>query len=242
LNSENKYLVLDAGNTRVKIARFLNDEMLNFSFFEYSNFNLIQEFIESLEYEKSIISSVGSKENTKKLKSLLKNCFDVKELKYPIKFDYKSIETLGVDRIANAVAAFSKSQTDALIIDVGTCIKFDFVNKDGIYKGGSISPGIHLRYKSLNDYTANLPLLKNTDKTEILGDSTKNCIQSGVLNGIQGEINYFIERYSKDIKDLTIFVTGGDYKYFDYSSKNNIFAVENLTIFGLFKIIKANEQ
>jgi type III pantothenate kinase len=242
LNSENKYLVLDAGNTRVKIARFLNDEMLIFSSFEYSNFHLIQEFIESLEYEKSIISSVSSKENTNKLKSLLKNCFDVKELKYPIKFDYKSTETLGVDRIANAVAAFSKSQTDALIIDVGTCIKFDFVNKDGIYKGGSISPGIHLRYKSLNDYTANLPLLKNTDKTEILGDSTKNCIQSGVLNGIQGEINYFIERYSKNIKDLTIFVTGGDYKYFDYSSKNNIFAVENLTIFGLFKILKANEQ
>jgi type III pantothenate kinase len=240
LNLKDTYLVVDAGNSRVKIARYVKDELTDFSFFTYENLSKINNFLSQLGYEKSIISSVSSPENTNKLKSLLGNYFDVKDLNYPIEFDYETQNSLGVDRIANAVAAFHISKKNSLVIDIGTCIKFDFIDQNGIYKGGSISPGINLRYKSLNDYTANLPLLNETNKIDILGNSTKACIQSGVLNGIQGEINYIIESYFEKIKDLTIFVTGGDYLYFDYSTKNNIFAIENLTIFGLLQILKAN--
>ncbi len=240
MNLKDTYLVVDAGNSRVKIARYVKDELTDFSFFTYENLSKINNFLSQLGYEKSIISSVSSPENTNKLKSLLGNYFDVKDLNYPIEFDYETQNSLGVDRIANAVAAFHISKKNSLVIDIGTCIKFDFIDQNGIYKGGSISPGINLRYKSLNDYTANLPLLNETNKIDILGNSTKACIQSGVLNGIQGEINYIIESYFEKIKDLTIFVTGGDYLYFDYSTKNNIFAIENLTIFGLLQILKAN--
>ena len=125
-------------------------------------------------------------------------------------------------------------------IDIGTCIKFDFVDENGNYKGGSISPGIDLRYKTLNDYTGNLPLVNDKSKTELVGNSTINSIKSGVLNGIQAELNHFIYLYSKEYQDLTFFVTGGDAVYFDFPLKNNTFVDENLTLKGLYKIYVFN--
>ncbi|MES2589266.1 MAG: type III pantothenate kinase [Bacteroidota bacterium] len=234
-------LVIDAGNTRIKLALFENDEIVKFATLSSEEISSIEAVLKDFSYSKAIISSVRSEEDTNFILSNLKNCFHVKDLIYPIEISYLSKDTLGTDRIANAVAAKMKSKGNALVIDVGTCIKFDFVNENGVYEGGSISPGINLRYKSLNDYTAKLPLLNETSRIDFLGKTTHECIQSGVLNGIQGEINYLISSYSQKYKDLTIFVTGGDASHFDYSDKNNIFVLENLSLFGLASILKANE-
>lgn len=238
---EDFFLIVDAGNTRIKFFIFSkNEELVSTLFLSFDEIKLNKKIIQQLEYHKAIFSSVRNIEESTYIFSLLRNCINVSEIKIPLKTDYKTIHTLGLDRLINANYAFHKASKSVLIIDIGTCIKFDFVDQNGVFLGGSISPGIHLRYKSLNDYTGNLPLLKETTKTELLGNSTNKCIHSGVINGIQGEINYFIDHYSKKINDLTIFVTGGDYLYFDYSSKNNIFAVENLTQLGLLYILKAN--
>ena len=234
-------LIVDAGNSRIKVALIKDENISQFAVFADANLESFENFIKEFEYSKSLISCVKSDFDTQFLKSKLKNCLDLKDAFIPIEINYKTETTLGSDRIANAVAAKFKTSKNALVIDIGTCIKFDFVNEKGIYEGGSISPGIHLRYKSLNDYTGGLPLLGETSKIDYLGKSTSECIQSGVLNGIQGELNYLIDSYGQKFSELTIFVTGGDALYFDYSPKNNIFVVENLTLLGLSYILKANE-
>ena len=106
--------------------------------------------------------------------------------------------------------------------------------------GGSIAPGIDLRYKSLNDYTGKLPLISNKLNTQLVGNDTKSSIHSGVINGINAEINGLIEMYSEQFSGLTFFMTGGDARYFDIDSKNDIFADENLTLIGLYEIYQQN--
>jgi type III pantothenate kinase len=234
------YFIIDSGNTRIKCAFYKKDKLIDYAFFssvEKANF---LDFSQKYAYKACLISSVLSEaDNLILFKDVKKKLF-LSQAEIPLEIIYENSSTLGSDRIANAVAAKFKSKSNTLIIDVGTCIKFDFIDKDGKYLGGSISPGISLRYKSLNDYTGNLPLLTTNIKKDLIGNDTNSCIESGVLNGIQGEINHFIDYYSNLFQDLTIFVTGGDYLYFDYSSKNGIFADEKLTLFGLLQILKAN--
>ena len=115
-----------------------------------------------------------------------------------------------------------------------------YISSDAVYEGGSIAPGIHIRYKSLNDYTSNLPLLSDTKQTSLIGHNTSNSIISGVLNGMNAEIIGMINRYNEKFGSIDIYLTGGDIRYFDIPQKNNIFAVENLTILGAVEIFKLN--
>jgi type III pantothenate kinase len=188
------------------------------------------------------MSSVVSFEETKRLENLFLNCYTVNnDSPLPIKLIYLTPKTLGIDRICNAVAiAQLCPNKNAVSIDLGTCLKFDFVNRENQYVGGSISPGIHLRYKSLNDYTSNLPLIRDTNAISLIGKSTVESIHSGVINGIQAEINHLIQRYSEEYSDLTFFMTGGDIHYFDFPVKSNIFVDENLTLKGLYQIYLFN--
>jgi type III pantothenate kinase len=159
----------------------------------------------------------------------------------PVTIEYETQNTLGIDRLCNAVAIVSRLDSEfGVVIDIGTCIKFDLITKEGLYKGGSISPGIDLRYKALNDYTGKLPKLSNKSNTNLVGGTTASSIQSGVINGINAEINGLMDMYSMQFESLTFFMTGGDASCFDILSKNDIFADENLTLIGLFEIYKYN--
>jgi type III pantothenate kinase len=163
------------------------------------------------------------------------------KVKLPFKIKYLSPTTLGIDRICN-VAAISKTNqsTNRLIIDIGTCIKFDFLNDKNEYEGGSISPGLKLRYKALNLFTDKLPLIETSDKVNLIGNSTESSIQSGVQNGIESEINGLISKYREKYNDLSIYITGGDAHYFDLVQKNGIFADEILTLKGILEIYLLN--
>jgi type III pantothenate kinase len=159
----------------------------------------------------------------------------------PFKSAYTSMETVGIDRLCNIAAASSKfHRTNVLVIDIGTCIKFDFLSNQCIYKGGSIAPGISLRYKSLNDYTSKLPLLDLKKPTALIGANTIHAIQSGIVNGMTHEIQGLISRYENDFEDLQILITGGDASYFDFPQKSNIFANKNLTLEGIVEIYEIN--
>ncbi len=235
----NQVLIIDAGNTVVKLATFVNGELVETERLSFKEF--IDTFSSS-SIKQVVISSVLSNEMTKKLVSFFKEPFIVtNKTDLPIALCYNSPETLGVDRICNAVYASNNiSKGYAVTIDIGTCLKFDIVSANGEYLGGSISPGINLRYKSLNDYTGNLPLLSNKKATSLVGTDTTSSIHSGVINGINAEIHRLMEQYSVQFDDLTFFMTGGDARYFDIHSKNDIFAVENLTLLGLYEIYKFN--
>ena len=239
MGSQNTILAIDAGNTSIKIGVFVNNELSNVFRFTIENLN---PFLISQSYDFAVITSVLSQSDTKTITDQLSLYFLVdSNTPTPIINKYQTQNTLGTDRLCNAVGMSSLLNSSVgVCIDIGTCIKFDVIQSKYEYLGGSISPGIDLRYKSLNDYTGNLPLLSNKTNTNLVGEDTNMSIQSGVLNGIDAEINGFMSKYSEQFNDLTFFVTGGDASFFDLHSKNDIFANENLTLLGLFEIYRHN--
>lgn len=230
-------LVIDVGNTRVKAAVFKNDTMLEQQAFLLSNFiNKVAQFTSSYHIKKAIVSSVGRLNKTQL--ETVTSSFDTVLLshKTPLPFinNYDTPETLGVDRIA-LVAAFVQQYPgkNGLIIDAGTCITFDFIDFQASYKGGAISPGLRLRYESLHNLTANLPLLEKSMPENIIGSSTETSIHSGVVNGVLKEIEGVINEYRAQYFNDIVIITGGDAQFLAERLKNSIFANSNFLLEGL---------
>ena len=237
-------IVLDIGNTAAKIAFFKQSILV-----EKKNISIndVKEFIINSEFDSGIISAV---KNNDELNVLIKEYDSIKvlnkHLKVPITNNYSTLDTLGFDRLANAVGAFSLSPNkNNLIIDAGTCLKFDFINSDNNYLGGSISPGLMMRAKALHTFTDKLPLIEVFESAKLIGDSTSLSILSGLVNGIISEINEMINNYKHKYSDLQVFLTGGDaefiYPMVD-SQKSSIFAHDYITLLGLNRILEENES
>jgi type III pantothenate kinase len=236
-------LIIDQGNTLFKTALFNDNELVNRSKFKYTDINKFNDWLSKNNSSslKVITSSV-----TNDIINL--NNFDIinhihlsSDTKLPIKNNYKTPKTLGNDRIANATAAWHLNPNkNSLVIDMGTCIKYDLINSDGEYLGGNISPGLEMRYKAINSFTDQLPLLSANQINQEFGTDTKSSIECGVELGMQYEIEGFIKQYKALFSHLTIFMTGGDAKHFDKSFKSAIFANSNLTLIGLNEILRYN--
>jgi type III pantothenate kinase len=242
MKNDKHVLAIDAGNTSIKVGWFINGQLISVKRFAFKKLEEIETWLDSVPEYDSILSSVLSDEDTSVLISKLDHCTLVtSKTEIPIVLDYKTKGTLGIDRICNAVYANAYSKTEyAVTIDIGTCVKFDLTGPNNHYLGGSISPGINLRYKSLNDYTGKLPLLSNKSTTNLVGTDTNSCIHSGVMNGLRAELTLMMDEYREQFQGLTFFMTGGDATNFDLVSKNDIFADENLTLKGLYEIYKYN--
>jgi type III pantothenate kinase len=236
------YLIVDAGNTQVKLVYFQADNIVSSFRYGAEDLSEIKKCLKDNLYSRAILSSVQSDEATAKLSSLIRPEVVLShKTSLPIDFSaYKTLNTLGTDRIANAVAAnHLSSNENALVVDIGTCIKYDLVIQ-GKYQGGGISPGMNMRFKALHDYTGQLPALEFEENATLVGESTKEAMLSGVIQGMSAEINGIVERYTQQFQLLTIFLTGGDAKRFDKALKNSIFADGNLTVKGLYLILKHN--
>jgi type III pantothenate kinase len=148
---------------------------------------------------------------------------------------------LGNDRIALVSSASIKyPHENVLIIDVGTCITYDFINNENQYTGGAISPGLNMRLRSLNKFTGKLPLIKLKEIDNFNGLNTKDSINIGVLKGVIFEIQGFINKYSSDNQNLTVILTGGNSKFLSKQLKISIFANQNFLVEGLNELIKLN--
>lgn len=240
-NSE--YYVVDAGNSRTKVAHYYNDELRGVQIFGEAEDAELKDKFKEIKSNQSILSSVLSEEKKKKVIEDLQPTIVLSEkTSLPISIEnYKTPKTLGADRIANVVAGHSLSKKkNTLVIDVGTCIKFDFIDADGNYQGGSIAPGMMMRFKAMHDYTGQLPLIDTPEEANLIGQSTFESMNSGVMIGMNAEIDGMIALYSQKFRPLTIFLTGGDHKRFDKGLKNSIFAENNLTLYGLYLILKHN--
>jgi len=244
-------LVIDIGNTRIKTGFFESNKLVDMQTFGDLSVDSLNDLIRKVSetypqfspLKQSIISAVRT--YSEDIKILLRSRYHFIELSHetplPIMLCYKTPETLGKDRIAVAVAAVRTFPGyNVLIIDAGTCITYDFVNKENEYLGGGISPGIMMRFKALNTFTGKLPLVSQVDHAGLIGDNTENSIRSGVLNGVKAEVNGIIEMYAANYFDLKIIFTGGDANYFDKSLKNNIFANSNMVLEGLNMILDYN--
>nr|WP_321222003.1 type III pantothenate kinase [uncultured Psychroserpens sp.] len=240
-------LIIDVGNTYVKFAVFskalLKERVVgNVDDFNEMAIDVLKSFPN---VRQAIISSVGNlkQSHIDFLKSKLRVLELSHQLKLPFTNLYATPKTLGVDRIALVSASVEQfPDKNVLVIDAGTCITYDFINTKNEYLGGAISPGIRLRYKTLNNLTANLPLLDTQLPDDILGDSTQNSIHSGVVIGVLKEIDGVIDEYVKKYSDLTIILTGGDTNFLSNQLKNSIFANSNFLLEGLNFILEYNSQ
>lgn len=240
-------LIVDVGNTYVKFAVFNGLDLIYKVSFKLKEFKKQYKTFKKTfpELENAIIASVGRL--SKVQVALIGNDLKVIELssktKLPFKNLYQTPKTLGVDRIALVAASVQQfPRKNVLIIDAGTCVTYDFITKDNHYLGGAISPGIRLRYKALNNLTANLPLLETELPKNIIGDSTETSIHSGVVNGVIKEIDGIINQYLEDYSDLTVILTGGDTKFLSNQLKNTIFANSNFLLEGLNFILEYNSK
>ena len=161
----------------------------------------------------------------------------------PITNSYASPQTLGMDRLAAAVGAWSMQPGhDLLVIDAGTAITYDFVSAEGVYRGGNIAPGIGLRFRALHEHTGALPLVDANGDVSLFGVDTDTAIRSGVLKGVRYEINGYIEELKSLYPSLLVFLTGGDAEFFDIKAKSSTFAVPDLVLRGLARITECNEK
>lgn len=228
-------LCIDIGNTLLKVAIFVSDNQMIQKFTFETEQELI-EWADSLEFQNAIISSVrGNEEDVlAHIPCTKKKVVFNKELKFPIKNLYLTPATLGKDRLASAIGALALfPKQNCLVIDAGTCITYDFITANGEYLGGAISPGMQMRFKALNHFTAKLPLIEQDGKAELIGTSTETSIQSGVVNGIRFEIEKTMEEYQQNYPDLQVILCGGDAHFFESIIKGVIFAFPDLVLFGL---------
>lgn len=240
-------LIIDVGNTRNKIAVFDDGQIL------YHEVYASSEIKEALLYikvhfpkaENCIIGATGKLAASDL--ALLQREYKVHELNHkstiPFKNLYATPTTLGVDRIALiARAAVKFPKKNVLVIDAGSAITYDFLNKDNNYLGGAISPGLSMRYKALNKFTANLPLLETEFPKSFIGNSTNSAMQVGVILGTIDEIDGAISRYKEQYADLTVILTGGDADFLRDRLKNDIFANSKFLLEGLNNILEHNND
>lgn len=240
-------LVLDIGNSFSKVAAVNNNKVVEVVTVEgVVSIDVLADFILKHNLKNGIISSVVSTTNELE-NSLQKKLATFISLNsnttLPITIKYKTPTTLGNDRIALAVFGSKTSENkNVLIIDSGTCVTYDFVNNQFEYIGGAISPGLNMRFKALNNFTSNLPLLEFGEFNELIGGSTNESIWSGVQNGFIKEVDGFIEEYKTQFNDLKIIITGGDHNFLQNRLKSNTFADSNALIKGLNYILNYNVQ
>lgn len=221
-------LVIDIGNSYIKTAVFNVDELVWVQSSVTIDEKLIEQIAKQYKPEKAIFSTVKKNDESWET-SISKHIPLVKfnsSMATSIKNHYRTPQTLGLDRLAAVIGAHAMYPDQAnLVIDAGTCITYDAVDQGANYYGGSISPGLNMRYQALNYYTASLPLVNpdagfNEDK----GYDTTTAIRSGVQNGIRFEVLGFIQDSFSINTDTNIILTGGDSIFFDTLLKNSIFA------------------
>lgn len=240
-------LVIDIGNTLVKMAVFQGDVLLNKkTALKQKFFKNLEELERSYPDIRDVLLSSVSKTPSKWLNKLQERYNTLildQELPQVFFNQYATPATLGNDRIAlvSAAAKLYPSQ-NVLIIDAGTCITFDIKNSENVYFGGAISPGLQMRYRAMNTFTENLPLLEPQEEVNLVGNSTINCMHSGVIFGIVSEIEGVISMYTSQFKDLTIILTGGDSQFLCKRLKNSIFANSNFLLEGLNYILEFNKS
>jgi type III pantothenate kinase len=231
-------LAIDVGNTRIKAAVFEDSTLLeSFVFLKKTLEKSIQNILEKYKNTSDlVVASVSDVEKQAFIgfEKIVNIHFVSKTDPFPFVNGYETPQTLGIDRMVLAAGATLQfPNQNRLVIDAGTCVTYDFIDENDNYLGGAISPGLRLRYESLHNFTAKLPLLTAENPKRFIGKSTSESIHSGVVNGLVFEIDGYIEEIKGQYSKFIIILTGGDTVFLAKRLKNTIFANSNFLLESL---------
>lgn len=240
-----KTICFDFGNTRLKYGIFESDQLTEKGTIPDGNPDTINQFLDSHRPDKTLLSSVIH--HDKEIEKIMaeKSTFLLidSSVRLPFTTPVGKPETIGADRLAiSAYASHFYPHQNNLIIAVGSCITYNFINKYHAFLGGSISPGMEMRFKSMHELTAKLPLIERNWEFPLLGYDTRTNILSGVMLGMAQEINGIIELYQEKFIKFNVLLTGGDTANFARHIKYKIFADPDLILKGLYAISEYNNK
>lgn len=236
-------LCFDFGNTRLKVAVFKDNEMQEAIVLKDDYETTLMELLAKHKPEYSILSSVIK--HSPVIETILASQSTFHKLSAATKINFTTPigkpETIGADRLALVAAAVHfYPKKNNLIIGLGSCITYNFVNQYHQFLGGGISPGMDMRFKAMHDFTALLPLEKETWNIPLIGYDTRTNLQSGVLNGMAAEIDGIIHKYQAKYSNFNVVLTGGNSSYFAGQLKTRIFADHNFLFKGLYALSQLN--
>ena len=236
-------ICFDFGNTRLKAAIFRGNQLEKLELLEDSTPASIQKILNQYRPSKTLLSSVIH--HDKQIEAQLADYGPFHLLGPTTKLNFTTPvgkpETIGADRLGLVAAAVDLFPAQhSLVISLGSCITYNFVNNRGQFLGGSISPGMQMRFKSMNELTALLPLIEPAPSFGLVGYDTKTNLLSGVVLGMAAEIDGIIGAYEGKYSKFNALLTGGDLSYFVPHLKRRIFADQNLIYKGLYAISEKN--
>ncbi|RYY44307.1 MAG: type III pantothenate kinase [Chitinophagaceae bacterium] len=236
-------ICLDFGNTRLKAAVFNDDKFVESIVLDDDSDASLLRLLERVKPERSILSSVIN-HNTH-IEKILAEHTAFHKLSHLTKINFTTPvgkpETIGADRLAlMAAAAHFYPGKNNLVIALGSCVTYNFLNQNAQFLGGSISPGMDMRFKSMHDMTAKLPLVSADFNFPLIGYDTKTNLQSGVILGMINEIEGFIDKYHQHFGNFNVVLTGGNSAYFASQLKYKIFADHNFLFKGLYALSETN--
>lgn len=238
-------LCFDFGNTRLKVAFFQDAKLVEVVVIENDSAATVKSLLEKFDPQKTILSSVI--DHDPDIEGLLTERTRFHKLGYLSKLPFTTPvgkpETIGADRLAlSAAAVYFFPKQHNLVIGMGSCITYNFINANHEFLGGGISPGMEMRMKSLNQFTAKLPIVKPDGNVPLIGYDTITNILSGVVMGMANEVDGFIAAYKEKLSNFNVHLTGGDLVYLAPHLKNQIFADPELIFKGLYAISEVNNQ
>ena len=246
-NTITKICLVENKNYKIKKIVYFNSNKI------YAKRNLISVFKKIIRKEKihkiALFSSVVPKYQLL-IKSFLKRKFNIslkeikdKKIKKIVKINIKNKNQVGSDRIANAAGVYKKYKSNSIVIDFGTATTFDVINKNGVYNGGVIAPGINLSIKSLSVAADQIPLFLIKKQKKTIGKNTIEALRSGFYWGYLGLINNIILMIQKETKKkYKIIFTGGYANLFKTSIIRPFTVDRNITIEGIIEIFKENKK
>jgi type III pantothenate kinase len=236
-------LCFDFGNTRIKAALFVDSGLDEMIVLQDASYETINSMLTKFQPQKAILSSVIN--HDPQIETLLSSKTKFHRLNHLTKLPFTTPvgkpDTIGADRLAlSAAAVYFYPEKNNLVIGLGTCITYNFINKYHQFLGGAISPGLEIRLQSLNHYTAKLPLVKADWNVPLIGYDTSSNILSGVVLGMAKEIDGFIDTYEEKYGNFNALLTGGDTGILASHLKKKIFADPELIFKGLYAISEVN--
>ena len=239
-------LVVDVGNTRMKYAFFDEGHFIEAKYQGDCLYEDIERWKKSGTGLHILLSGSGQIAGGTRL--LLKELADsFREasplMPLPLTLGYATPETLGFDRIAICMGAMGLyPERPLLVIDTGTCITFNYVDANGVFLGGNISPGLDMRFRGLHQYTAKLPLVSPQERYGGVGRTTEEAIRNGVMDGMLFEVDGYIRRFMENNRNAKVIITGGNSHFFEGHLLAEVQFCKILGFIGLNEVLQYTKK